>query len=131
MVRDNGTALNIEPDEYFKGKVAVITGASSGIGKELAYQLAAKGAVVDICARSEHKLATIVDSIRKAGLRADYHVVDVTERQQVAKYAADIVRKYGKMDIAINNAGIGILGLFLEIPLSEMERLLKKILILK
>lgn len=123
LVRDNGTALDIEPDDYFKDKVAVITGASSGIGKELAYQLAARGAVVDICARNEEKLATIVDSIKKAGLRADYHVVDVTEKDQVTNYAENIVRKYGRMDIAINNAGIGVGGLFLEVPLSEIERL--------
>lgn len=123
LERDNGTAIDIKTDKYFQNKVAVITGASSGIGKELAYQLAAKGAIVDICSRNENKLATVVDSIKKAGLSANCHVVDVSEEEQVNEYAANIINKYGKIDIAVNNAGIGLGGLFLEIPLPEIERL--------
>ena len=123
LERDNGTAIDIKADKYFQDKVAVITGASSGIGKELAYQLAAKGAIVDICSRSEKKLATVVEAIKKAGLSANYHIVDVSKEHQVNEYAANIISKYGKIDIAVNNAGIGMGGLFLEIPLPEIERL--------
>lgn len=123
LEKDNGTAIDIKADKYFQDKVAVITGASSGIGKELAYQLAAKGAIVDICSRSENKLATVVEAIKKAGLSANYHIVDVSKEHQVNEYAANIINKYGKIDIAVNNAGIGLGGLFLEIPLPEIERL--------
>ena len=85
-----------------KGKVVVITGASSGIGAATAKLLAAKGAKVVLGARREERLQALSQAI---GDNAVYQVTDVTDRQQVRALIDLAVSKFGRVDVLYNNAG--------------------------
>jgi 3-oxoacyl-[acyl-carrier protein] reductase len=93
-------------DFGLKGKVALITGGSKGIGLETAVMFAAEGAMVAICARNEEQLNTSAALIRK---QTDSEVltikVDVTKSGDCEKAVADTVRHFGRIDILVNNAG--------------------------
>lgn len=89
-----------------KNRVIVITGASSGIGKELAFQFAAKGARVVLAARNAAALSAHVKAIEGAGGTALAVPTDVTQRFQVERLAQTAFNTYGRLDIFINNAGI-------------------------
>lgn len=84
------------------GRVAVITGASSGIGEATARALSAAGARVALLARRKAKLDTLAAAIRQTGGAADVHELDVTDRAAVERVAAAI----GRVDIVVNNAGV-------------------------
>lgn len=93
-------------DLGLKGKVAVITGASRGIGFETAKTLAEEGAQVVITARHEDRLIEAQTAIKEAtGVEVDYAVADVTDLPAVQKAIADTASKYGTIDILVNNAG--------------------------
>jgi NADP-dependent 3-hydroxy acid dehydrogenase YdfG len=89
-----------------EGRVAVITGASSGIGEATAKALAARGARVVLLARRKEKIDSLGDSIRKAGGHAAAWQLDVTDRQAVQRTAAEILAQFGRVDIVVNNAGV-------------------------
>jgi short-subunit dehydrogenase len=88
-------------------KTALITGASSGIGAEMAKELAAKGAEVILLARNEDKLKKIESEIKEMGGRAKYYVVDLADAEMVSYVASQIKTEIGIPDILINNAGAG------------------------
>ena len=87
-------------------KVAIITGASSGIGEATAKLLAAKGVAVALAARRPDQLKRIADVIKAAGGRASVHQVDVTQQDQVEQLVSDVVKQHGGLDVMINNAGL-------------------------
>ncbi len=86
-------------------KVALVTGASRGIGKAIATRLAEQGALVVCAARGEHALGTAA-AIAAAGGRAEPLMLDVTDDGAVQKAPGDIVAKHGRLDIVVSNAGI-------------------------
>src|SRR5207253_266945 len=86
-------------------KVALVTGASRGIGKAIATRLAAQGALVICAARGENAKAT-ADAIVAAGGKAEVLALDVTDDTAVANAPGDIVQKHGRLDILVSNAGI-------------------------
>lgn len=89
------------------GKVGLVTGVSSGLGVSFATALAEAGADVVVCARREGKLKENADQIAKATGRTIYPVVaDVTKESDIAKLIEMAESKFGKLDIAVNNAGI-------------------------
>lgn len=88
------------------GKVALITGASSGIGEGVAKTLAAKGVKIGLAARSIDKLKKIEGEIQQAGGEAFSVEVDVTDKVSVNAGVKRLIEKYGTIDILINNAGI-------------------------
>ena len=90
----------------FKDKVAVITGASSGIGRELAYQFAKQGAWLSLAARNGERLATVTGECQTRGGRAIAIVTDVSEQTQCADLIQGTVENYGRIDMLVNNAGI-------------------------
>ena len=92
------------------GKVAVITGASDGLGAVLAQQLAAAGYHVWVLARNEAKLQAVVGAIRSGGGQADYAVCDVTSPESVAQSFAHIGAQAGRVDLLISNAGVWLQG---------------------
>ena len=87
-----------------KGKVAVVTGSTSGIGIGIARLFAAEGAKVVVCGRRQEKGQAVVDRILKDGGEAYYHYMDITAPDSIEKLFADTVEKYGKIDVLVNNA---------------------------
>ncbi|NOU70598.1 SDR family NAD(P)-dependent oxidoreductase [Paenibacillus sp. LMG 31458] len=99
-------------------KIVLITGASSGIGAVMAQQFAAKGAIPILTARSTNKLKEIASGLQ--GQHAVYEM-DVTNTEQVHDVVGQIIAKFGRIDILINNAGYGIFESFAEAPLAHFE----------
>jgi NADP-dependent 3-hydroxy acid dehydrogenase YdfG len=94
------------------GKVVVITGASSGIGRATAKHLADRGAFVVLGARRQDELAAVVDEITAAGGKAVHKMTDVRHRSQLEALVALAVEQGGKLDVMVNNAGIGPISRF-------------------
>jgi len=109
---------------FFQNKVAVITGASSGIGKALAKELAHRGAKVVLGARREDKLKEAVNTIRDEGGEADYCVIDVTQEVLCQKLILDTVVRYRKIDILVCNAGISMRANFDDVNMAVLHRLM-------
>src|SRR5512140_1694096 len=93
--------------ESLEGKVAVITGASRGLGKAMAEAFTGAGAKVVLSSRSREEIEQIVAQLREKGAEAAAFVCDVTEPKQLEDLACSAILKYGDFDIWINNAGIG------------------------
>ena len=87
-----------------EGKVAVVTGSTSGIGVGIARLFAAEGAKVVVCGRREEKGQAVVNSIVEAGGEASYHYMDITDAACIEKLFEDTAAKYGKIDVLVNNA---------------------------
>ena len=90
--------------DRLKGKVAIVTGSTSGIGVGIARLFASEGAKVVICGRRQEKGQAVVDSIAQEGGEAYYHFMDMTVMESIDQLLADTVEKYGKIDILVNNA---------------------------
>ncbi len=90
--------------DRLKGKVAVVTGSTSGIGVGIANLFAAEGAKVVICGRRAEKGQAVVDAIVEKGGEATYHFMDITAVESIEQLFADTAEKYGKIDILVNNA---------------------------
>ena len=93
-----------------EGKVAVVTGASSGIGEATAEALAAEGASVVVAARREDRLAELAERIRGEGGRVLAAVCDVTDEGQAHGLIRKAVQEFGRVDILVNNAGVMLLS---------------------
>ena len=89
----------------FKDKVVIITGASSGIGRELAYQLAAKNALISLAARNTQRLESVRIECESRGGKAIAVPTDVSEPAQCAELIRKTMEHYSRLDILINNAG--------------------------
>src|SRR5208337_3026335 len=97
----------------FEKKTALITGASSGIGKAFAETLAAKGANVILVARSRDKLRSLASEIKKQSkVKAEVIVADLSDPKAPAKVYAAVIKKGYQVDVLINNAGFGTRGEF-------------------
>ncbi|MED3885448.1 SDR family oxidoreductase, partial [Priestia aryabhattai] len=94
-----------------KGKVVIITGASSGIGEATAKELSAKGAKLVLAARREDRLKALQEDIKANGGEAIYKVVDVTSHEQMQELAQDALSAFGRIDVLVNNAGLMPLSL--------------------
>ena len=89
----------------FAGKVVVVTGGGSGIGRCVAHELAALGATVALIGRKPEKLQTVLDEITQDGGLASMHVCDIRQEEAVKKTVADIAAQHGRIDGLVNNAG--------------------------
>jgi NADP-dependent 3-hydroxy acid dehydrogenase YdfG len=105
------------------GTVALVTGASSGIGEATARRLAAEGAAVAIAARRKDRLETLAAEITAAGGRALVLETDVTVQKQAADAVESAVAEFGRLDTVINNAGVMLLGPIEDAPLEEWDRM--------
>lgn len=93
--------------QMLAGKVAVITGASYGMGQTMAELFSEEGASVVLTARGHDKLDTVVKEIRAKGGKAIGIVADVCSLEDTQKVFAETIKEFGDLDILINNAGIG------------------------
>jgi 3-oxoacyl-[acyl-carrier protein] reductase len=108
-----------------KDKVAVVTGASQGIGRETALALAAAGAKVAVAARNEEKLKALVGEISAAGGIALAVRMDVADAEQVKAGFKQVVEKFGRLDILVNNAAITRDGLAVRMKVEDWEAVLR------
>jgi 3-oxoacyl-[acyl-carrier protein] reductase len=88
------------------GQVALVTGASQGIGQAIAVTLAANGATVCLLARNKEKLASVAEVITSAGGKSDPMPCDVSQSDAIEKVVEAVVQKHGRLDILVNNAGV-------------------------
>ncbi len=101
-----------------KGKVAVITGGTEGIGKAAAFLFAAEGANVAICARNQERLDSVSAALGKDHLAVQ---ADIGTKDGVEKFIAAVVKRYGRLDILVNNAGTSMRGKFLEVDDAQWQ----------
>ena len=107
------------------GKVALVTGASQGIGRETALALAEAGAKVAVAARNEEKLAALVQEIAAKGGEAFAVKMDVADAEQVKTGFKAALEKFGKLDILVNNAAITRDGLAMRMKLEDWDAVIR------
>ena len=107
------------------GTVALVTGASSGIGAATAVALAAQGAAVALAARRTDRLEAVATGIRDQGGAALVLESDITDEQQAAGAVERTVSELGRLDTLINNAGVMLLGPAVGAPLTEWQRMVE------
>jgi NAD(P)-dependent dehydrogenase (short-subunit alcohol dehydrogenase family) len=107
------------------GKVCVVTGASSGIGRRTSLDLAVTGAKVCIAARREERLRELVAEMGGEDSGHSYVPTDVSDRDQVRRLAAHVRESYGRCDVLVNNAGISGRGTFGPDSVDDVEHLMR------
>jgi dehydrogenase/reductase SDR family member 7B len=108
-----------------KDKVVIITGASSGIGKALAFECAQRGAKLVIAARNEQKLAGIASAITAHGTEVLTVKTDVAVEAECRELIERAVSRFGRIDVLINNAGISMRALFDQVDLDVIRKLME------
>jgi short-subunit dehydrogenase len=108
-------------ERSLKGKVAVVTGASGGIGEATARELAWRGAAVVLAARATQKLEALRTEIFASGGRALAVKTDVADRDSVEAMVEEAVEAFGTLDILVNNAGLGLSGRVAELRLEDLR----------
>ena len=114
--------MMVDMDVSLKGKTAIVTGASKGMGKIIAIALAERGAVVCLTARDAEKLDSLVKEIKRKGGEAFYITADLTNEIDINSFFQEFTAKTGKIDILINNAGSGIFKNFEELDSKDYDR---------
>jgi len=109
----------------FRNQVILITGASRGIGRTLAIDLARRGATVIGCARSQQGLEETLAKMKRTSPRSTVIPCDVGQRAQVAAMVTKILTAFGRIDILINNAGIGMRQPFVETAIETVEEIMR------
>ncbi len=110
---------------YLNGKVAVITGAGSGIGRETALLCARRGASLAICDVNEPGLEQTAEAARAHQSDVLIQRVDVSDAEQMDAFAAAVHERFGHVDLLINNAGIGVGASFMQTELEDWQRQLQ------
>jgi NADP-dependent 3-hydroxy acid dehydrogenase YdfG len=113
------------PDDNLRGTVALVTGASSGIGEATAKALAARGASVALVARRADRLESLGGEIAGAGGTAVPIEADVSDREQAQGAVARAVEDLGRLDVLVNNAGVMLLGPIEDAPVEEWEQMVE------
>ena len=119
------TTQNTTADRRLAGKVAVITGASSGIGEATARELARLGASVVLAARRLDRLQAVVRDIEAAGGTAYPVVTDTTKPDDLKHMVDTALSQYNRLDFAVNNAGASGRGAFMEVKVEDFDRVME------
>jgi NADP-dependent 3-hydroxy acid dehydrogenase YdfG len=114
----------METSSGIKDKVVVVTGASSGIGKATALLLAERGAKLVLGARRSDRLKALADRIAAAGDEAAYTPTDVKRRDDLSNLVKLACERYGKLDVFVNNAGIGPISLLDDLRVEDWEEMI-------
>jgi NADP-dependent 3-hydroxy acid dehydrogenase YdfG len=112
-------------EQSFDGTVALVTGASSGIGEATARMLAARGGAVAIVARRADRLTALAAEIESTGGRALAIEADVGDREQAEAAVRRTAEELGRLDILVNNAGVMLLGPIVDAPVEEWEAMVQ------
>jgi NAD(P)-dependent dehydrogenase (short-subunit alcohol dehydrogenase family) len=110
-------------DKFLNGRVAVVTGASRGIGRQIALAVGGAGAQLALVGRDKAMLAESLELARKAGAQAETYVCDVRDEAQVRKLADDVKSRFGRVHILVNNAGTAIRKNVVDFSLEEWRAL--------
>ena len=105
-----------------KGKIVVITGASSGIGRALTFESLKQGALVAVCARSEDKLRDLYGGVDNTQLL--YMSADVSRQEDCMQFIDAVLKKWGRIDVLVNNAGISMRALFEDTDVAVIKELM-------
>jgi NAD(P)-dependent dehydrogenase (short-subunit alcohol dehydrogenase family) len=108
-----------------KGRVAVITGAGSGIGRATALSLARRGCHLALCDINESGLEQTQAQVSATGMRASAHPLDVASREAVAALPAAVFEAHGRADLLINNAGVALAGTFDQVSEADFDWLME------
>jgi len=106
------------------GRIALVTGASRGLGKAMALSLAGAGARVALVARDVTELNAVAEEARRSGAQAEVFRADISDEPQVRQLERDVLAKLGPVDILINNAGIAVRKLCVDLTLSDWMNVL-------
>lgn len=110
-------------ERFFRGRVALVTGASSGIGEELAWQLARAGARLTLAARRTELLDQLAQKMSAVGTEAPLVArCDVTRDGDLERAVSETVGRWGRLDVAIANAGFGVVGPLAKLSLEDYRR---------
>jgi 3-oxoacyl-[acyl-carrier protein] reductase len=108
-----------------KGRVALVTGGNTGIGKAIVHAFAAEGAHVAVAyIAKEDEAASLVSELRTKGAQAIAVRCDITDEAQVEAMVARVVNEFGRLDILVNNAGIWTANTIAEMPVAEWDRMI-------
>jgi len=110
--------------ENIKGKVVAVTGASSGMGKAIAIELAKNGARVVLGARRAEQLQQLVGEIKSKGGEAIFAQIDVKNKADLIQLVNRAIEQYGKLDVIVNNAGVSQLSRFDELDIDGWEEMI-------
>ena len=124
MVRINKANGDRGTKKPLTGGVALVTGASRGIGRAIAHQLALLGASVSICGRDRAALEDSAREVAKSGVPVHFQIADVTKPPDIADLVAKTEAKLGPLTILVNNAGIGLFGPAHEKTEADWDRVL-------
>jgi short-subunit dehydrogenase len=109
----------------FTNRIILITGASDGIGKRLALDLAARGAVIIGCGRSAERLGAVLADLQRTSPRSMTIRCDVGSKDEVRAMVAKVLAAYDAIDILINNAGIGMRQPFVKMSVDTIEEIMR------
>ncbi len=108
--------------EPLKTRTAVVTGASSGIGRAIALRLAQKGAFLHLVGRDEKRLRETAQAAREAGGEADVHTADFEKEEDIEALAEELEKEVRAVDILVHSAGVVSLGELADAPLEDLDR---------
>src|SRR5690349_1664892 len=111
-------------DSIVRGKLALITGTSRGLGKTMALALAGAGARLALVSRDTERLEETAEAVRRLGAEADTFCADVADEAQVLQLEKDVAARMGKVQILINNAGVNVRKPITDFTLDEWNYVL-------
>ena len=106
------------------GKIAVVTGAGEGIGRDIAIDLATAGADVIVCSRREQKLQEVKAEIENLGRKSELFVLDVRNVDEIERLKDFIIERFGKIDILVNNAGYAVTKMAIDTTEEDWDKML-------
>ena len=109
----------------WNGKTVIVTGASSGVGKSLCFELASRGAIVYVTARTKEKGQAVADKITKKGHTAFAEQLEVGNFDEFKKVIELVKAKHGKLDLLINNAGILFMGEYSDMEVEDIQQIIQ------
>src|SRR3954454_1226039 len=123
MAQMSGSPIG-SPNNSLNGKIALITGASKGLGKAMALALSEAGATIALVSRDEAKLQAVKREVEESGGKAELFIADVKDEQQVERLEAEVSKRLGKIQILVNNAGVNLRKNLIDFSLSEWQSVL-------